>query len=447
MKNTRAFYDIPRQSSVYRPVEERKLDFKEVERPLDRVALRQQAERCMDCGVPFCHGAGCPLGNVIPEINALAYHDKWREAWAMLAATSPFPEFTSRICPALCESACCAGISGSAVMVRQIEKAVVERAFDEGWVTPPFPENGERGRSVAVVGAGPAGLAAAVKLRKLGYAVTVYDAGDAPGGLLRYGIPEFKLDKTVIDRRVALLIEAGIRFVTASRVGQDIAGRYLQNRYDAVLVTSGTPEARELPIPGRELTGIYPALAYLHNPALSARGKKVLVIGGGDTGSDCVGTAVRQQAASVLQIEIMPEPPAERSASTPWPQWPYLLRTSSSHLEGGHRRWALASRRFLGADGRLTGMEVEKVAWQFSPEGRPLKFEAVPDSVEKLDCDLVFLALGFLRHDRAKVLGGLLCDENANTFIAGDAANGPSLVVRAIADALRVSDDVDQYLR
>ena len=456
-----------RIQDIYRPVDQRRRDFDEVERALSFDELKGQAGRCMNCGIPFCHGAGCPLGNVIPEINAAVAAGNWEAAWNILSSTSFFPEFTSRVCPALCEGSCTDGIDGEPVMVRQLEKAVVEAAFRNGFVKPPKPQS-RSGKSVAVIGGGPAGLAAATALNLTGHTVTVYEKNAAPGGLLRYGIPDFKLSKKMIDRRIALMEEAGIRFECGTEVGRDISGGYLARRHDATVLTIGTPQARDLAVPGREASGIHFALEFLQGQnrvlgrecaalPVNAAGKRVVVIGGGDTGSDCVGTSVRQGAASILQIEIMPKPPETRSPSTPWPQWPYLLRTSSSHWEGGERRWNLATKRFCVEGGRVAGLEAVTVEWEFSPLGRPLTFRELPDSAEFIPADLVLLAMGFTGVAAEGVAAelGLAVDARGRVqpapergiFAAGDSASGASLVVRAIADGKRVAQAVDAYLK
>ena len=446
---------------IYRPVAERKRDFREVERILTQDEVREQTERCQKCGIPFCHGAGCPLGNLVPDQNrAVARGDFWL-AYELLSVNSDFPEFTSRICPALCEAACARQLDEESVMVRQTEKLIIETAFAKGWVVPrpPAKENGKR---VAVIGAGPAGLSAAVTLRRRGWAVTVYEREKYIGGLVRYGIPFFKLDKAVIERRRKIMEAEGVKFVTGVDVGTDVTANYLAKANDAVVVAIGTPAARDLKIPGRDLDGIHLALEFLggqnralggeidENP-INANGKRVLVIGGGDTGSDCVGTAIRQGAASVTQIEIMPKPPEERSASTPWPEWPYQLRTSSSHKEGCERRWNLNSLRFTG-DGAVAGVEVETVEWEFSPEGRPLKFASKPGTKETIAADLVLLAMGFtgVPKDNPIVaqLGlsqtprtALVPDPRRNIYCVGDCASGASLVVRAIASGKSIQLD------
>ena len=444
---------MQRIHDIYRPTDERVNDWREVERALTDEELKEQTSRCMNCGQPFCHAYGCPLGNLVPDQNRAVAQGDWKRAYALLSANSDFPEFTSRICPALCEASCVHGLDEEAVMVRQSEKRIIETAFANGWVVPHPPKT-ENGKSVAVIGAGPAGLSAAVTLRRRGFAVTVYERRKNIGGLLRYGIPCFKLDKALIDRRRKVLEAEGIRFVTDCEVGKDISAEWLKKEHDAVVVAIGTPAARDLKIPGRELGGIHLALELLEGQnrfltgeiteaPINAKGKKVLVIGGGDTGSDCVGTSIRQGAASVTQIEIMPKPPDERDASTPWPLWPYMLRTSSSHKEGCVRRWNLNSLRFIGECG-VSGVEVETVEWEFSPEGRPIKFHSVPNTNEVIEADLVFLAMGFTGVPAKNPIvsqlklaqttrTALVADPGRNIFCVGDCASGASLVVRALA--------------
>lgn len=453
---------MKRLHDIYRDADERKRDWREVERVIGDAELREQTTRCMNCGQPFCHAYGCPLGNLVPDQNRAVARGDWRRAYELLSANSAFPEFTSRVCPALCEASCVHELDDEAVMIRQSEKRIIETAFERGWVVPRPPER-ENGKSVAVIGAGPAGLSAAVTLRGRGFAVTVYERRENIGGLLRYGIPCFKLDKALVDRRRTILEAEGIRFVTNCEVGRDVSAAWLKRRHDAVVVAIGTPAARDLKIPGRELGGIHLALEFLEGqnrfltgeisePPVSARGRRVLVIGGGDTGSDCVGTAIRHGAASVAQIEIMPKPPEFRAPSTPWPLWPNKLRTSSSHLEGCERRWDLNSLRFLGEDGRVAGVEVETVQWSLSPEGRPAKFEPVPGTRETIPANLVLLAMGFtgVPKDSSLVeqLGlamtprtALVSDPAHKIFCVGDCASGASLVVRAIASGKSIPLD------
>jgi len=447
---------------IYRPTEERKHDFREVEIRLTQEQIHEQMLRCHNCGVPFCHGAGCPLGNVIPDFNSAAAAGDWLTAWRILSETSFFPEFTCRVCPALCEGACCNGVNDEAVMVRQCEKVIVETAFERGWVKPVVPavRNGKR---VAVVGSGPSGLYMAEALNRAGFQVTVFEANHKPGGLLRYGIPDFKLDKGVIDRRLALMRQAGIEFMTDCRIGLDVAGQYLQRNYDAIVLAIGTACARDLKIPGRELDGVHFALEFLQGQnrvnggesralPVDAAGKRVLIIGGGDTGSDCAGTAIRQGAASVKQVEIMPMPPETRSDSTPWPAWPWMLRTSSSHKEGCEREWNVASDRFLGENGVLTGVEVHSVKWETTPEGKPLKPVAVENTSRVIEADLVLLAMGFTGAEtegpaadlklQTTPRGGLISDPEHHVYTVGDCATGASLVVRAMASAAAKAQEI-----
>ncbi|MFA6716016.1 MAG: glutamate synthase subunit beta [Victivallaceae bacterium] len=453
-----------RLHNIYRPIDERKKDFREVERKLTDAEIIEQASRCTECGIPFCHGSGCPLENVIPEMNAAVLAGNYREAWNILSSTSNFPEFTARICPALCEGSCTSGIEQSPVMVRQLEKIVVEKAFELGYVKA-FKADRLSGKKVAVVGSGPAGLAVADELMRRGHGVTVFEKDAAPGGLLRYGIPDFKLEKHVIDRRIELMKESGIKFECGTRIGTDVAIEYLSKRFDAVVIAIGTPQARDLAVPGRELANVHFALEFLGGQnrvnagelktlPISAHGKQVVVIGGGDTGSDCVGTSLRQDAKSVVQLEIMPKPPENRSCSTPWPEWPYQLRTSSSHLEGGTRRWNILTKAFKGENGKVKALEIVQVEWEFSPEGRPLKFREIPGTEETVQADLALLALGFTGVAAPDALGlktgerGILHGEKKNgIFTVGDCAKGASLVVRAIADGRQVAKEIDEYLK
>lgn len=445
MGDLNAFLTVPRKEAGYRPVHERVKDFSEVEQTLNSHDRKTQASRCMDCGIPFCHWA-CPLGNKPPEFQDALFRGKWREAFEILSETNDFPEFTGRICPAPCEKSCVLELAlGAPVTIRENEAALAEAAFREGYVRPLRPVR--TGRHVAVVGAGPAGLSVAYRLNAAGHEVVVFDRQPRPGGLLRYGIPNFKLDKGIIDRRMKVMEASGVRFEMGVEIGQD----NVPAGFDAYVYCTGTPVARDLPIPGREAAGIYFALDMLAQqnrlldgepvPAtdrVDARGRRVLVIGGGDTGSDCVGTSVRQGAASVEQIEIMPQPPAGHNPQTPWPSWPAVLRTSSSHEEGCRRRWSLSSRRFLSEGGRVCGVEVEEVGWDFPPGGgRPVMRPT--GRVEVIETDMVLLAMGFLRPESLP--------SGTGVFVAGDAVHGPGLVVRALADGRKVAARVDAYLR
>ena len=444
MGNPKAFLTVPRQEAGYRPVHDRIMDFSEVEQTLNTSERKLQASRCMDCGVPFCHWA-CPLGNRPPEFQDAMYKGKWKEAYEILTGTNDFPEFTGRICPALCEKSCVLKLSMDApVTIREDEAAIIEAAFREGYVQPRQYER--NGKSVAVIGSGPAGLAAANQLNRRGYAVTVFEKLEYVGGLLRFGIPNFKLSKSVIDRRVAVMEAEGITF----KVNADIDVTNLPEGFDAYCICTGTPQARDLNIPGRELKGIHFAVEMLaqqnrvlagqHIPEeerITAKGKHVLVIGGGDTGSDCIGTSNRQGALSVTQIEIMPKPPVGHNPNTPWPQWPVVLKTSSSHEEGCIRRWSLTSNRFLEEDGKVCGVEVEEVEWPPGAEGeRPVMKPT--GKKEILKADLVLLAMGFLRPVQPEF--------PANVFVAGDAATGASLVVKCIAGGRKAAADIDAYL-
>ena len=440
---------------IYRSVEERKHDFQEVERAFTEAEIRSQMERCHNCGIPFCHGAGCPLFNQVPDFNAAAVAGDWKTAYEILSQTSYFPEFTCRVCPALCEGSCCCGVDGEAVMVRQCEKMIIEKAYAAGLVQPVIPAK-RNGKKIAVIGSGPSGLFTAEGLNRAGFSVTVFEANHRPGGLLRYGIPDFKLSKKILDRRLAIMEQEGIVFTTDTRIGEDISGAYLMRNFDAVVLAIGTPAARDLTIPGRDLKGIHFALEFLQGQnrvnsgelssvPVSATGKDVLIIGGGDTGSDCAGTAIRQGAKSVRQVEIMPQPPEQRSESTPWPAWPWMLRTSSSHMEGCAREWNVASDRFIGQDDRVSGVEVHAVQWEFSPSGKPLKPSAVENTTRTIKADLVLLAMGFtgVPHEglaaelqlELTARNGIIESPDRHIYAVGDCSSGASLVVRAMANA------------
>ena len=443
MGNPKAFLDIHRQEAGYRPIHDRIHDFGEVEQTLSTGERKLQASRCMDCGVPFCHWA-CPLGNKPPEWNEALYQGEWEKAYHLLNSTNPFPEFTGRICPALCEKACVLNLTEHEPTTnREDECAITEAAFREGYIKVHHLER--NGKHVAVIGAGPAGLAAANELNLMGYSVTVYEKDEAAGGLLRYGIPNFKLNKAIIDRRIKLLEEEGIVF----KYGEAIDAETINA--DAIVIATGTPTARDLKIPGRELKGVHLALELLaqqnrvlagvefsEEDRITAKGKDVLVIGGGDTGSDCIGTAHRQGCKSVTQIEIMPRPvEGPVDPKNPWPNYPRTLKTTSSHEEGCTRRWNINTLEFLGEDGKLTGVKVQEIDWQPNPEGgRPLMVEKGKPEIIK--AELVLLAMGFLKPEHP--------DYAENVFICGDAQNGASLVVRAMASGKQTAHKVHKFL-
>lgn len=445
MGNPKAFLNIPRQEAGYRPVHERIADFGEVEQTLNSSERKLQASRCMDCGVPFCHWA-CPLGNRPPEFQDALSKGKWQEAYEILAKTNDFPEFTGRVCPALCEKSCVLKLAiDSPVTIREDEAAIIEAAFREGYIAPrQYKRNGKK---VAVIGSGPAGLAAANQLNRRGYAVTVFEKNEYAGGLLRFGIPNFKLHKPVIDRRLNIMEKEGICFKTNAEINLE----QLPAGFDAYAICTGTPEARNLDIPGRELKGIYFAMEMLaqqnrilagqtftDDTLITAKEKKVLVIGGGDTGSDCIGTARRQGATSVCQIEIMPKPPVGHNPQTPWPQWPVVLKTSSSHEEGCIRRWCLTSNRFIGNEtGCVCGVEVEEVTWIPGEPGSRPRMQPTGKK-EIIEADMVLLAMGFLKPQLPSLPD--------NAIVAGDAATGPSLVVKCIAAGRQAADTIDQML-
>ena len=427
MGDVTGFLTLARADPARRPVGERVGHWREFYEPLAESALRDQGARCMDCGVPFCQGdTGCPVQNVIPDWNDLVYRGHWREALDALHATNNFPEFTGRLCPAPCESACVLGLIDRPVAIRAIEQAIVDRGFDEGWITPRPPAR-ESGARVAVVGSGPAGLAAAQQLRRSGHAVTVFERADRAGGLLRYGIPDFKLDKHVLDRRLAQLLAEGVEIVTDVEIQP---GHGLRQSYDAMVVATGAPVARDLLVPGRALQGIYPAMEFLtaqnRGTPISAAGKRVVIIGGGDTGSDCLGTCHRQGARDVIQFELLPEPPRERAASTPWPAWPMQLRTTHAHEEGGTRAWQVSTTGFGGTT------HVERLDATRLDSGEPLTFE----------CDLVLLAMGFTGAEPAS---RALADDDG-VFLAGDVRRGASLIVWAIREGRDAARAVDGYL-
>ena len=469
MADPRGFLTTPRETPQRRPVEVRIQDWHEVYEPQPPEVTGAQAGRCMDCGIPFCH-SGCPLGNLIPEWNDLVWRGDWREASERLHATNNFPEFTGRLCPAPCETACVLSIapalSGGPVTIKQVEVSIVDRAWDSGWVVPQTPDR-QTDKTVAVIGSGPSGLAAAQQLTRAGHTVVVLERADRAGGLLRYGIPEFKMEKAVLDRRLAQMRAEGTIFRTGVTAGVDVTGQRLRDRFDAVVLAVGATAWRDLPVPGRELDGIYQAMEYLPPanrvqlgdlPAspLDARGRHVVIIGGGDTGADCLGTALRQQAASVTQLEIMPLPPADRPAHQPWPMYPMILRTSSAHEEGGERVYAVSTKRFLD-DGRGRVRALQLVEVQMT-DGQ---LAEVPGTQRELPADMVLLAMGFVGPERSPLLeqlgvavtdrGAIGRDQGFQTnvpgvFVAGDAGRGQSLIVWAIAEGRSAARAVDRWL-
>ncbi|MBI3257391.1 MAG: glutamate synthase subunit beta [Actinobacteria bacterium] len=469
MGDASGFLKHGRETPSRRSVPVRLRDWKEVYEPFDHDRLEVQASRCMDCGIPFCHN-GCPLGNLIPEWNDLTYRDEWHAAIERLHATNNFPEFTGRLCPAPCEAACVLGINEDPVTIKQVEVSIIDRAFEEGWVVPISPSR-STGKHVAVVGSGPAGLAAAQQLTRAGHTVVVFERADRIGGLMRYGIPEFKMEKRVLDRRLDQMRAEGTEFQAGVNVGVDITVDELQSRFDAIVLAVGSTIARDLPIPGRELRGIEQAMTYLPmanhvqegdlaDPGISATGKHVVIIGGGDTGADCLGTALRQGAIEVHQFEIMPRPPDQRAEATPWPLWPLMFRTSSAHEEGGVRVFAVNTECFLGDDqGNVTALRAHEVR-QETLDGRPT-FAKVDGSDFDLPCDLVLLAMGFTGPQADGLLDRLGVELNArgnvtrdqrwatnveNVFVCGDAGRGQSLIVWAIAEGRSAAAAVDRHL-
>ncbi len=473
MGNPRGFLEIERREPGYRPVNDRIKDFNEVEKHFSVAELEEQAARCMECGVPFCHSNGCPLENLIPEWNDLVYKGQWEKALQILCSTSNFPEFTGRICPQLCEVSCTCGIDErDPVSIRQIEVSLIEKGFENGWIKPQPPKRRTE-KKVAVIGSGPAGLAIADLLNKIGHSVTVYEKDNKLGGFMRYGIPDFKLDKQIIDRRIKFMEDEGIVFEADVNVGIDLSSKYLRNNFDAIALACGAREPRNLPVLGRDLKGVYYAMEYLEQSnknvskeeytqeKIDAKNKNVVVIGGGDTGSDCVGTANRQGAKSVTQIEIMPKPPITRHEGTPWPEWPYQLRTSSSHKEGCKRFWNIKTANFAGKE-NIEKINAVKVEWEVAPNGRPLSMKDIENSEFAINADLVFLAMGFTGPEKAGLLedlkldfdkrGNVVTKDDFSTniegvFAAGDIASGPSLVVRAIAAGRKVADTINKYLK
>ena len=464
MGKTTGFLEYTRETPGRRPIAERVNDYFEVYQPFPEEAVRTQGARCMDCGVPFCH-TGCPLNNIIPDWNDFVYKDRWKDAIRILHATNNFPEFTGRICPAPCEAACVLGINEPPVAIKTIEKSIVEHAWNEGWIKPEPPEFRSHKR-VAVIGSGPAGLAAAQQLNRAGHYVTVYEKWDRIGGLLRYGIPDFKMEKWLLDRRLKQMEQEGVKFVVNAHVGVNLPVSELRKEFNAIVLAGGAEHPRDLTVPGRELKGIHFAMEFLPQQnrrcagdnvqdQILATGKRVVIIGGGDTGADCLGTSHRQKALSVHQYEIMPMPPAERSPVTPWPLWPLQLRQESSHEEGGLRDWSIATTHFTGDENgnvkKLHGIRV----------GSPPKFEQIPGTEFSMDVDLVLLAMGFTGPVKSGLLdqlgvemsvrGSVHADENFMTsvpgvFAAGDVRRGQSLVVWAIAEGRKAAHFVDKYL-
>jgi len=472
MGNPKGFMMVPRVEAGYRPAKERIFDFGEVEQTLNEKDRKLQASRCMDCGIPFCHW-GCPVNSKIPEWQDAIYRGRKDEAYYILHSTNSFPEITGRICPAPCEKSCVLAIHEESVTIRENECSVVEQAFEAG-IVKANPPRTRTGKKVAVIGSGPAGLSAADLLNRAGHLVTVFEKNDAIGGLLRYGIPDFKLNKSVIDRRLELFVDEGMIFKTNVNVGKDISREELLQEFDAVLLAIGAEQPRDLPVEGRDLDGVHYAMDFLtqQNKVVSgqeipeeerilAKDKNVIVIGGGDTGSDCVGTSIRQKAASVTQIEILPKPPEKRELNNPWPYWPNTLRTSSSHLEGCERRWSLSSKKFIGEGGKLKGVEVVQVEWSKDDSGRWVMNE-VPGTTEILEVELALLSMGFTQPVHVGLLEslGLDYDQRGNVkvndkkqtsvekiFAAGDVEKGASLVVHAIEAGKVAAKNIDEFLR
>ena len=471
MVEVKGFLKYRRQETGHRPIEHRIHDFAELDLPLTPDEIHQQTARCMDCGIPFCHGAGCPLENSIPDLNYLVYAGKWQHACELLHSTNNFPEITGRVCPAPCETACTLSINDEPVLIRHIEFQVVERGFKEGWIRP-MPATRKTGKRVAIIGSGPSGLAAAQQLARAGHSVVVFEKDEHIGGLLRYGIPDFKLDKRIIERRLEQLIAEGVEFQTGVSVGDDISTKYLKKMFDGILLTMGAGQPRDLNIAGRGYENILYAMDYLRvqnklcsgepvdeSEMITVKDRTVVVIGGGDTGSDCVGTARRQGAKAVHQLEILPEPPESPPPDTPWPMWPRIMRTTSSHEEGCERQWSVMTKKISGVETRVTELHCCKVEWE-RKEG-VWKLQELPDTEFTLKADIVFLALGFvhvahdglvkdlkLKLDKAGNVAAEGCQTGEpGVFAAGDSVEGASLVVRAIDSGRRVAAVVDRWLK
>ncbi len=470
------FLDYDRKNPPKRPVEERIGDYREVEQMLPVKELMRQAARCMDCGIPYCHAYGCPVGNLIPDWNDMAYRGQWRKALDLLHSTDNFPEFTGRVCPAPCEAACTLNIDKVPVSIRHIELQIVERGWKEGWIQPEPPER-RTGFKVAIIGSGPAGLAAAQQLARAGHSVTLFEKADAIGGILRYGIPDYKLEKWVIDRRLAQIEFEGVRFETNVEAGTDLSAGYLKRSFDSILLTAGAGIPRELDIPGRELDGVHLAMDYLAEQnkrnaleaeggalekKIAAEGKRVAVIGGGDTGSDCIGTSLRQGARSVTQIELLPQPPETPAPENPWPTWPIVYRTSSAQEEGCERLFSVSTKEFVGdAEGRVKKLRCVKLEWSDADESGRQSFSEIAGAEFEVEAELVLLAMGFLHAEHGPLVrdlgletdprGNILIDSNMMTsangiFAAGDSTRGASLVVHAIHLGREAAAAVDRYL-
>ncbi len=472
MADPKGFLKHTRELPSKRDQKERLEDYKELYEEFEDEKTKNQAARCMDCGIPFCHN-GCPLGNIIPEFNDAVYKEEWGEAYEILSSTNNFPEFTGRICPAPCEAACVLGINQPPVAIEHIEKSIVETAFEKGLIRPQPPIL-RTGKKVAVVGSGPAGLATAAQLNKAGHTVTVFERNTRIGGLLRYGIPDFKLEKWVVERRVALMEAEGIRFKVNANVGGNIDPNNLLNEFDALVLTGGSTIPRDLPIEGRALNGVHYAMDFLEQNnkrvagdkidkenAILATDKHVVVIGGGDTGSDCVGTSNRHKAKSVTQIELLSKPPESRAENTPWPLWPMMLRTSTSHEEGCDRHWSILTKAFVGDDqGNLRALKLVNIQWKKDEETGRFKFSEVEDTVREIPCDLALLAIGFVHpqydgmlqqlnievNERGNVKDNDYQTNNEKVFVAGDMRRGQSLVVWAISEGREAAKAVDKYL-